>query len=318
MTMKKKLACLTISLALAASLTLPALAVDVNKAFPVVEANPSYVDVIERDWFYSSVRTCAQVGLMKGTGNNGAGSPLFSPNQVLTVGEVAAIAARMNEAITGDAIPTEPTKPWYQVYVDYLEKLGVTVPDGAKQATRADFVAMLAAVLPEDMLEPINTITALPDTTDADVLAFYNAGILTGTDDWGTFAGSKSLTRAEAAAMAARVVRPEQRLKFTPADPRLLQAAGMAQDDVLFQSEFLTVTAGEFLPVVAERIAWLEGQAIGDFNWNHMYGDQTYKSYVLDGAYKELNVSEHMATDLYKTFDVQVFYSKLIDLGVEY
>ena len=46
----------------------------------------------------AAVQTCYEVGLMTGTG---AG---FAPDQVLTVGEVAAIAARMNEAITGDSI----------------------------------------------------------------------------------------------------------------------------------------------------------------------------------------------------------------------
>ena len=57
--------------------------------------------------------------------------------QVLTVGEVAAIAARMNEAITGDSIYlVDSTLPWYASYVDYLEKLGVEVPDPVKQATR--------------------------------------------------------------------------------------------------------------------------------------------------------------------------------------
>ena len=94
-------------------------------------------------------------------GSSGAG---FAPDQVLTVGEVAAIAARMNEAITGDSIYlVDSILPWYTSYVDYLEKLGVEVPDPVKQATRQEFIAMLAAVVPEDMLTPINQITALPD-----------------------------------------------------------------------------------------------------------------------------------------------------------
>ena len=38
----------------------------------------------------------------------------FAPDQVLTVGEVAAIAARMNEAITGDSIYlVDSILPWY-------------------------------------------------------------------------------------------------------------------------------------------------------------------------------------------------------------
>lgn len=74
-------------------------------------------------WYAATVQTCYEVGLMTGTG---AG---FAPDQVLTVGEVAAIAARMNEAITGDSIYlVDSTLPWYASYVDYLEKLGWRCP----------------------------------------------------------------------------------------------------------------------------------------------------------------------------------------------
>ena len=109
-----------------------------------------------------------------------------------------------------------------------------TVPDGAQAATRQELLTLLAAVVPEDMLSPINTITALPDTDDADVLRFYNAGILTGVDGWGTFAPDKTLTRAETAAMVARVARPELRQTFTPADYDPFTAAGLKPSDVLF------------------------------------------------------------------------------------
>lgn len=55
----------------------------------------------------------------------------------------------MNEAITGDSIYlVDSTLPWYASYVDYLEKLGVEVPAPVKQATRQEFITMLAAVVP--------------------------------------------------------------------------------------------------------------------------------------------------------------------------
>ena len=205
--MKKQLIALALSTALLAG---SAAAIAPEEAFPAVNTYPGFADVAGSAWYAATVQTCYEVGLMTGTG---AG---FAPDQVLTVGEVAAIAARMNEAITGEAIPvSDSALPWYTSYVDYLEKLGVAVPDPVKQATRQEFIAMLAAVVPEDMLTPINQITALPDTADAAVLSFYNAGILTGVDDWGTFAPDKTLTRAETAAMVARVARPELRERFT-------------------------------------------------------------------------------------------------------
>ena len=65
-----------------------------EEAFPAVNTYPGFADVAGSAWYAATVQTCYEVGLMTGTG---AG---FAPDQVLTVGEVAAIAARMNEAIT--------------------------------------------------------------------------------------------------------------------------------------------------------------------------------------------------------------------------
>lgn len=184
--MKKQLIALALSTALLAG---SVAAIAPEEAFPAVNTYPGFADVAGSAWYAATVQTCYEVGLMTGTGVG------FAPDQVLTVGEVAAIAARMSEGITGDPILlVDSTLPWYTSYVEYLEKLGVAVPDPVKQATRQEFITMLAAVVPEDMLTPINQITALPDTADAAVLSFYNAGILTGVDDWGTFAPDKTLT----------------------------------------------------------------------------------------------------------------------------
>lgn len=181
--MKQQLIALALSTALLAGLRRRHCA---GGGLPRRQHLPGFADVAGSAWYAATVQTCYEVGLMTGTG---AG---FAPDQVLTVGEVAAIAARMNEAITGDSIYlVDSTLPWYASYVDYLEKLGVEVPAPVKQATRQEFITMLAAVVPEDMLTPINQITALPDAADAAVLSFYNAGILTGVDDWGTFAPAR-------------------------------------------------------------------------------------------------------------------------------
>ena len=207
----RKAAALALSAALLAG---SALAVTPAEAFPSQNAYPGYADVAAGTWYADSVRVCYEIGLMVGTDTG------FAPEQVLTVGEVAAIAARMNEAITGERIPMATPKPgetlpWYFSYVTYLEDLGIDVPDPTRQATRQEFVALLSAVVPEDMLSPINAITTLPDSTDAAVLRFYNAGILSGINSTGTFAPDKTLTRAECAAMVARVAREELRMRFT-------------------------------------------------------------------------------------------------------
>lgn len=302
----KKLAALVLSAALLAG---SAAAVTPEEAFPAVNTYPGFIDVEEGAWYADAARVCCEVGLMQGTGH------AFAPDELLTVGEVAAIAARMNQAITGEAIPeADPGQPWYQCYVDYLEGLGITVPDGAQTAGRQDFITLLAAVVPEDMLTPINTITALPDSTDPDVLRFYNAGILTGVDSWGTFAADKSLTRMETAAMVARVARTELRQSFTPADYTPFAAAGLKPSDVLFTNG---TTAGAYLPYVQELIDGLEADCAAqgmEFNWFNTVDGVTFLDYVKNTALARFGVTAKEGTDLYKNFDVQVYYSRLLDL----
>lgn len=78
---------------------------------------------------------------------------------------------------------------------------------------RLAFASRIAAVTD---LPAVNEIPGLPDTGDPDVLELYQAGILTGGDEYGTFHSYSTLTRAEAAAICARILRPELRLSFSP------------------------------------------------------------------------------------------------------
>ena len=109
--------------------------------------NP-FEDVKEGDWFAPYVTVCAENGLMNGTGDGN-----FSPGGTITVAEVAAIAARMRESVTGEPIPgvtPQPGEslPWYQKYVSYLTSNGVAVPDPPKKAARQDFISLFAAGTP--------------------------------------------------------------------------------------------------------------------------------------------------------------------------
>lgn len=182
----------------------------------VQAAGNTFSDVTETDWFAPYVQVCANSELMKGD-NNGN----FRPDGVISLAETATIAARILEANTGNTIPDSVSgQPWYQPYLNYLTPYGVTVDEPTRNATREDFILMLAAVVSAEQLTPLNTVTTIPDTQNPDVLAFYNAGILNGIGETGLFSGEKTLTRAEAAAMVARVVDPSLRLQFTLVSPK--------------------------------------------------------------------------------------------------
>lgn len=216
----------TVGLILALALSTTALAAD--PFFPKVTDLPAFTDITPTPtpggaWYdYQSVKTTVEAGLMKGTGTD------FNPGGDITLAEVATIAARINEKTTGYAIPQqEAGQAWYEGALAVMAHIGVDVgKDALAKATRSDLVRILSAVLPDNMMVAINTIATLPDTKDAAVLRFYNAGILTGRDIYGTFAGADPLRRSEVCAMLARVINPDLRMILNLAySPSALNAA---------------------------------------------------------------------------------------------
>lgn len=248
----KKRRFLCAGLALCMALSVSGLAA--GEEFPLMRDYPGFVDVPENAWYSDAVALCYEVELMNGKDTG------FDPSGTMTLGECAAIAARVGEALgAGAVVQVSPkpgeTLPWYKPYVDYLTGLGAEFRrDPAETATRQDFFGLLAAVVPEGKLAPINSITALPDTKDPGVLRFYNAGILTGVDAYGTFAPGGTLSRAEVAVMVARIARPALRQKFTPAGGSstagvdgAYAAVGLSRGDVLLSVDGAGVSAEQVL-----------------------------------------------------------------------
>lgn len=309
----------------AALLLTPALAAGTEEKFPAVNVYPGFADVKENDWFYDTARLCYEIGLMKGTDKG------FEPGKTLTSAECAALAARLREAFTGDPIPAaQPGLPWYQNYADYLMEAAQesgssyygSIPWDDKAlfeapATRRDFLVFmaLAADGSEDEFSAVNEIAHedLPDVgEDAVILRFYNWGILTGTDKYGTFAGDKTLTRSEAAAMAARMARPELRKTFVPEDYSPFTAASLTPGTVMFDTG---VTAAEYLITVNNAIAAWEATLGNEFNWHYVWTDgKSVLNHVKDDSLTALGVTPTQGTQAYKDFDVQVYYARLIDL----
>lgn len=318
--MKKRMTCAALALALCLGLC-PAFAA--QEKFPAVNTYPGYADVAESDWFYSNAKLCYEIGLMNGTDKG------FEPGKTLTIGECTAIAARMRSALTGEPIPPLEDAPWYLPYAEYMRSVeplltGLTA-HADDDSTRYGFLRLLDAAISgqEGLLEPINEVEYLPDPgfrENTMVLAFYNAGILTGTDKYGTFDPDKSLTRAEAAAMVSRIARPELRLRFTPepAAPDLtdlfLEAAYLPSGAVVL----VGVTSEQFLAAVNESIARWEAALGADFNW-HADGrnGKTVLECVKEETLSALGVTAKQGGELYRNFDYQVYYSRLIDLTGE-
>ena len=312
--MNRKLIALGLSLAL--TLTgAPALAASAGDSFPSLNPYPGYADVPADSWFASSAQICYETGLITGSDKG------FEPYRTMAVSEAAAIAARMAEILDGgDGLFDNPAgSPWYAGAVDYLKGLAqddavvlslLSQPD--ETVTRLGFLKLLSAALPADQLAAVNSITALPDTGDADVLRFYNAGILTGVNEYGVFAGSNTLTRSEAAAMVARVAREELRVSFTPTFDVVVWASLDAPDTVYFQGGGKTVTARDYLNAVLTAV----GSLGSGFLWNGQDASGvTNEAWVENTAMSALGVTGDMATEHCKDLDLQVFYSRYLDLG---
>lgn len=123
----------------------------------------------------------------------------------------------------------------------YTEALGFQPSD--QTATRLQLAQAIALTAGE--LEPINQVSPAPDLYDDQwdlVKPLYEAGILNGVDGYGTFRPQGALSRAEAAAMAARVLRPELRLTGgTQALPDELEALGLRVTPLLPADEVTLV-----------------------------------------------------------------------------
>lgn len=269
-----------------------------------------FTDVSGEDWFFDHVLICYHDGIMVGT------EPTrFSPNAILPEEQAATLAARLRTRQRRDSLP-EPYEgeAWYGPVLRYLDDLKLNITPGV-QCTRARFLAMLGAVLEDDALAPICQVNSLPDTDDPGILRFYRAGILNGMDAYGTFQASGTLKRIEAAIMVSRILRPELRNTVTPLDYSPFRVLGVSPSTTFFTNG---VTAERFLGKINALITLLEdlcAQSGVEFNWYNTYpeGGQTFLDYVTETALTELGVTRSMGTQYYALFDVQVYYSRLID-----
>ncbi|MBO7275659.1 MAG: S-layer homology domain-containing protein [Clostridia bacterium] len=176
-----------------------------------------FEDVGTADWFSLNTALVYELGLM-----NGVDGEHFDPSGNVTLAQAVTLAARIHSAYNDKTIRTaKASELWYQPYVDYVKsnKLLAFEPgsyDG--YISRAQFVSLLANSVKSADLQTISVIDdgAVPDVKMTDTYAeeiyrFYRAGVLTGSDTYGSFYPYAHISRAEAAAIITRIVCPEMR-----------------------------------------------------------------------------------------------------------
>lgn len=177
-----------------------------------------YTDVWSGAWYASSVKLCYEYGLMHGTYGK------FNPKNTVTVAEALAIADRIHQIYTtGEStLKSASGAEWYLPYVDYAVKNGIisdtAFTDYTKAASRAEIAYIFADALPPAELHAVNDIDYLTDVLMGkyyySVLLLYNAGVLTGSGPDCLFRPNDTITRAEIAAVASRMILPKERKKF--------------------------------------------------------------------------------------------------------
>ena len=226
--MKKRIICLVIALAMVIAMMPAAFAADPTEGLSNFKAVNKYTeglfpDVRKGDWFAPNVQAAYELGLMQGNANG-----TFAPNGNITVIQTIVTACRIHSIYNTGSANFVQGSPWYQVYVDYAVANGIIeegeYPNLNINATRAQFAMILTASVPKSVLNPINSIEIgsihdLPANTKYAEAAYllYNAGVLTGSDSYGTFKANTGIKRSEAAAIATRIVDTSLRKSFTPA-----------------------------------------------------------------------------------------------------
>ena len=185
-------------------------------------AGSTFTDVTNERWYASAVKQAYEFGLISGRTETS-----YDPQGNLTVAEAITLAAKLHSYGSTGAyeVPPAPSgTPWYTNVVDYAFKNGIIKVyewEGKlnQNATRAEVAHIFANVYGEGLLPRINKVTSLPDVraTDQyaeDIYALYEAGILSGSDDRGTFNPNSPITRAEIASIVMRMALPTQRVSL--------------------------------------------------------------------------------------------------------
>lgn len=180
-----------------------------------------FEDVGADDWFAPHVKTAYEYGLMDGEQEG-----FFSPDSALTAAKAIELAVTLHMLYFAkelDSDGSDGSAPWPGAYTDAAIRWGITEPLAGgyeAPATRALFAELIYNALPLEEYAPISGADdyCIPDVAPTErgggaIYALYRAGILVGDDEYGLFHPDGAITRAQAAAIAARVIEPGHRTK---------------------------------------------------------------------------------------------------------
>ncbi|MBQ5739551.1 MAG: S-layer homology domain-containing protein [Oscillospiraceae bacterium] len=166
----------------------------------VPSVQPHFSDVPATAWYTTAVNALAEGGLV-----NGVGGGLFAPDRTLSVSEFAQILARAS----GMEVGAGASGYWAEKALESCVTAGYIRDRGAISKENYEVPIerqeAVAAMQRAGKRTPTGTLTEadIPDfasidpTLRADILAAYNSGVTSGTDNSRTFVPTGLLTRAQ-------------------------------------------------------------------------------------------------------------------------
>ena len=181
----------------------------VGKEAPV---QPVFSDVNAGDWFKPYVDKVAAAGLM-----SGMGSGSFGAKEKLQVCQAMVMAYQIHSKATGGTLPKAEGE-WFMPYYRYCLDNGIVTQEQFPQsslkqsASRFDMVTILDKAIPDARMQAVKEVAdgAIPDLAEGDpcgaaVYRWYRAGLVSGSDEKGTFFGNSSIIRAEVAVILCKI-----------------------------------------------------------------------------------------------------------------
>lgn len=179
--------------------------------------NNSFLDVPSSAWYAKEVASAYELGFIDGISDS-----TFSPDTTVTVAQGITIASRVHATLYGNTINSTSSRNWYDMYVSYAKSNGF-VREGqfdsyTRNIARFEMAELFHDAMPNGYYVSVNYVIGIPDVSKDEpyynkLLTLYNAGIIMGSDDYGTFKPRSSIKRSECAAIINRVAIPENRIK---------------------------------------------------------------------------------------------------------
>ncbi|MBO4950159.1 MAG: S-layer homology domain-containing protein [Clostridia bacterium] len=203
---------------LTAGVVLTALTLTACADFPKKNTyNGQFTDVAETAWYKNEVASAYELGFVKGTSDT-----LYSPNNTVTVAEAVTMASRVHAEYNDKTISEKTGGKWYDAYVEYAKKNGIITEnqfdDYNREIKRFEMAEIFHDAMGEKYYKAINDVVFIPDVPIGayywdKLITLYNAGVVMGNDEYGSFNPDSLIKRSECAAIINRVAIPENRLK---------------------------------------------------------------------------------------------------------